>query len=291
VAERPPTVEELGLPYVMERRVLPELRLVGYGIDRGAVLAGQTVTLRVVWEALGKMAQSYRLVVDLQGADGEVYGSGEYGLVNTAYATTEWRDGEVLRGVYDVVVSEGAPTGEMAVVLNLLDEEGEQVLDAPVTLGVVWVQSTESNFDEPQKMETASGVTLGDKVKLLGYDLTSEPVRAGGNLYVTLYWQGQREMAQSYKVFVHVYDGAGNIVAQRDWLPGLGVKPTSGWAAGEVVADRHIVPVGEDVVAGEYRVAVGMYDEGSGERLAPYGLDGQRLDQDRIILGRVEVRP
>jgi hypothetical protein len=291
VADRPPTVEELGLPHVMEREVLPELGLVGYGIDREAVLAGQTVTLRVAWEALGKMAQSYRLAVDLRGAEGEVYGSGEYGLVDTAYATTEWQEGEVLRGVYDVAVGEGALTGEMAVTLNLLDEEGERVLDEPVTLGVAWVQSTQSNFDEPQEMETASGITLGDKVKLLGYDLAPEAVRAGGNLHVTLYWQGQREMAQSYKVFVHVYDGAGNIVAQRDWLPGLGVKPTSGWAAGEVVADRHIVPVGEDVGAGEYRVAVGMYDEGSGDRLATYGPDGERLDQDRIVLGHVKVRP
>ncbi len=291
VAEGAPTVEELDVPYVMEREVVPELSLVGYGIDREAVLAGQTVTLRVVWEALGKMAQSYRLVVDLRGADGEVYGSGEYGLVNTAYATTEWREGEVLRGVYDVAVSEGAPTGEMALVVDLVGEEDERVLDEPVMVGVVWIQSTEPNFGKPQEMETASGVTLGDKVKLLGYDLAPGPARAGGNLYVTLYWQGQREMAQSYKVFVHVYDDAGNIVAQRDWLPGLGVKPTSGWAAGEVVADRHIVPVGEDVAAGEYRVAVGMYDEGSGDRLAAYGPDGDRLAQDRIILGRVEVGP
>jgi hypothetical protein len=291
VAPRQPAVEELELPHVIGRDVIPELRLVGYGIDQEALLAGQRVTLRVYWKALAEMAQAYRLAVDLQGADGEVYGSGEYDLVNTAYSTTDWRAGEVLRGVYDVAVGEGAPTGEVSVALNLLGEKGERVLDEPVTLNAVWVQSAEPSFEAPQEMEATSGVTLGDKVKLLGYDLPPGPVQAGGNLYVTLYWQAQREMAQSYKVFVHVYDGAGDIVAQRDWLPGLGVKPTSGWAAGEVVADRHIVPLGEDVMAGAYRVAVGMYDEGSGDRLVTYGPDGERLDQDRIILGRVEVSP
>jgi hypothetical protein len=290
-AKSSPTVEELDLPHVIGRDVISELRLVGYGIDQEAVLAGQRVTLRVYWETLAEMAQAYRLTVDLRGADGEVYGSGEYELVNTAYATTEWRAGEVLRGAYDVSVDEDAPTGEMSVALNLLDREGERVLDEPIALDAVWVQSTEPNFDQPREMGTTSGVTLGDKVRLLGYDLPPGPVQAGGNLYVTLYWQAQREMAQSYKVFVHVYDGAGNIVAQRDWLPGLGVKPTSGWAAGEVVADRHIVPVGEDVAAGAYRVAVGMYDEGSGNRLIAYGPDGGRLDQDRIVLGYVEVKP
>jgi hypothetical protein len=49
--------------------------------------------------------------------------------------------------------------------------------------------------------------------------------------------------------------------------------------------------VEEGVAAGEYRVAVGMYEEGSGERLAAYEPDGERLDQDRIILGQVEVKP
>jgi 4-amino-4-deoxy-L-arabinose transferase-like glycosyltransferase len=291
VAEKPPTLEELGVPHVMNRGVIPELRLVGYGVDQEAVLAGQAVTLRVVWEGLGRMAQAYRLAVDLLGADGRVYGGGEYELVGTEYATTEWREGEVLRGVYDVAVSEGAPTGEMTLTVNLVGENGELALEEPVTLGVVWVQSTERTFDVPLEMEELSGVMLGDEVKLLGYDLAPGPVQPGGNLYVTLYWQGQREMEKSYKVFVHVYDGEGNIVAQRDWLPGLGVKPTSGWEMSEVVADRHIVPVEEGVAAGKYEVAVGMYEEGSGERLAAYGPDGERLDQDRIILGRVEVEP
>jgi hypothetical protein len=84
--------------------------------------------------------------------------------------------------------------------------------------------------------------------------------------------------------------GAGELGGQRDWLPGLGVKPTVDWEAGEVVADRHIVPV-EGVPVGVYAVAVGVYEEGSGERLAAYGPDGERLDQDRIFLGHVEVRP
>jgi hypothetical protein len=34
-----------------------------------------------------------------------------------------------------------------------------------------------------------------------------------------------------------------------------------------------------------------LYEEGSGERLVAYGPDGERLDQDRIFLGQVEVKP
>jgi hypothetical protein len=63
------------------------------------------------------------------------------------------------------------------------------------------------------------------------------------------------------------------------------------WEEGEVVADRHIVAVDQGVPAGEYAVAVGFYEEGSGERLAAYGPGGERLDGDRIFLGRVKVKP
>jgi hypothetical protein len=282
-------VEQLGVPHAMEREMLPELVLVGFGIDQEAVLAGQTVALRVYWEAQAEMETAYRLAVNLRDAGGKVYEGGEYDLVNTGYPTTEWRAGEALRGVYDVAVSGEAPTGEMAVEVNLL-EEGEKAGPAePIVLGSVWVQSARQTFKVPE-MEEHSGALLEDSIKLLGFDLDHGPVEPGGNVHVTLYWQGLEELEKSYKVFVHLYDGE-NIVAQRDWLPGLALKPTAGWALGEVVADRHIVPVAEGLAGGRYQVAVGMYEEGSGERLAAYGPDGERLGQDRILLGWVEVGP
>ena len=88
-------------------------------------------------------------------------------------------------------------------------------------------------------IDTPYEVDLDGKITLLGYDLDSEPVEPGSSIHVTLYWQAQQTMVVSYKVFVHLYDGDGNLVAQRDSLPGLGAKPTTTWEAGEVVADRH----------------------------------------------------
>jgi hypothetical protein len=38
-------------------------------------------------------------------------------------------------------------------------------------------------------------------------------------------------------------------------------------------------------------VAVGLYVEESGMRLDAVGRDGQRLDEDRILLKAVEIRP
>jgi len=40
---------------------------------------------------------------------------------------------------------------------------------------------------------------------------------------------------------------------------------------------------------GEYTIEIGMYDLISGERLAAFDTEGERLPDDRIILTKVEV--
>ncbi|MBN1815606.1 MAG: glycosyltransferase family 39 protein [Anaerolineae bacterium] len=291
VPRQAPRVADLNIPHPLEQNLIPQLGLLGYSVEEEALLAGQAISLRLFWQALGGMEEAYHLQLGLRDPDGALYAQKNFTLVSTGYPTTQWRPGELLHDRYDLPTDEAMPTGEVIVEVNLLDEAGRPVLARPVELTGFWVQSTRLSFDVPATIGERYEVNLGDEITLLGYDLDADPVRPGGNVRVTLYWQAQREMETSYKVFVHVYDGEGNIVAQRDWLPGLGVKPTVEWKAGEVVADRHIVPVDEGVVAGEYTVAVGLYNEGNGERLAAFGPDGERLDQDRIFLGQVEIRP
>lgn len=286
-----PQVADLDIPRSLEQDITPQLGLLGYGLEEEALLAGQAVSLRLFWQALEDMEEEYRLQLGLRGSDGTLYERRESALVSTGYPNIRWRPGELLRERYDLPTGEEMPTGEVTVELDLLDEAGRSVLAQPVELTRVWVQSAQPSFDMPAVIDERYEVNLGDEITLLGYTLEVEPVKPGENARVTLYWQAQQGVETSYKVFVHVYDETGNIVAQRDWLPGLGVKPTTGWQMGEVVADRHLVPIDEGVAAGVYTVAVGLYNEGSGERLAAFGPDGERLDQDRIFLGRIEVKP
>jgi hypothetical protein len=63
------------------------------------------------------------------------------------------------------------------------------------------------------------------------------------------------------------------------------------WEKGEVVADRLLVPIDAVTPAGEYRLAIGLYDEQTGRRLAAFGPDGQRLEEDRILLESVRIAP
>jgi hypothetical protein len=53
----------------------------------------------------------------------------------------------------------------------------------------------------------------------------------------------------------------------------------SGWLPGEVVTDVHVVPIAPDAPAGEYWLAVGMYDPATVVRLPLInGADHVRLE-------------
>ncbi len=84
---------------------------------------------------------------------------------------------------------------------------------------------------------------------------------------MTLFWRADRPPQDDLKVFVHITDAAGNIIAQRDSLPAAGARPTLTWVTGEIITDRYHIPLN----AAAYSVWVGLYNPLSGERLAVDG--------------------
>jgi len=296
VPPEPPHPAELRIPHWVEREVTPELRLLGHELGNESLVAGDTLYIRLFWETLAQgnelhpVDEDHALQLGLRGFDGELYGARRFDLVRTNYPTSRWRRGELLQERYYLPVSEDVPTGEATVELNLLGEDGELVPSEPVEVARIWVQSPEPSFEAPAALPNESGVVFGDRVQLLGYDLEIS-ARAGGDIDVTLHWQAEREMEKTYKAFVHLYDESGALIAQQDGPPGLGARPTEIWREGEVVSDRYRIPVEREMLPGTYLVGTGLYDAGSGERLATVGPDGERLDQDRVILGTVEILP
>ncbi|MFB0546217.1 MAG: hypothetical protein ACETWB_04850, partial [Anaerolineae bacterium] len=129
---------------------------------------------------------------------------------------------------------------------------------------------------------------LDGKVWLLGYDLSSSTVKAGGRLRLTLYWQGLKTMDTDYTVFTHLLDTNGFLVAQRDNQPVGGNNPTSFWNEGEIVKDVYHIAIDPSTPAGLYLIEVGMYELSSGQRLLVLDGGGEVVD-NRILLGEVKV--
>ena len=112
-----------------------------------------------------------------------------------------------------------------------------------------------------------------------------ESLAFNDKVVVTLTWQSV-ESVQDRKVFVHVYDSSGKLVAQDDSLPAQGLAPSSWWRAGDVITDTHFVNIG-GLPAGTYRVAVGMYDAATTTRTVARGADGARLPDDALAITQI----
>jgi hypothetical protein len=73
------------------------------------------------------------------------------------------------------------------------------------------------------------------------------------------------------------------IVAQDDAMPRQNQYPTSWWAEGEVVSDEIMLSL-KDVPPGCYRLALGVYDPQTIDRLTAIGPDNTPIADDRVVL-------
>ncbi len=104
---------------------------------------------------------------------------------------------------------------------------------------------------------------------------------------VTLNWRIAQTPNQDLSVFVHVYAPDGSLVTQSDGYPLLGLAPFGNWDAGQTLQDRHTLDWPKDVSSGTYRVGVGVYDRGNGQRLAATDTNGARLPDDTVIIATI----
>lgn len=111
---------------------------------------------------------------------------------------------------------------------------------------------------------------FGGKIALRGYAFPQEAA-PGDILALELSWEALAPVDRDYQVFIHLVDGEGNLVAQRDGQPVLWTRPTSSWRPGEEIADRYGLLLPGSLEPGSLSVRVGMYLPQGGERLAVDG--------------------
>jgi hypothetical protein len=153
----------------------------------------------------------------------------------------------------------------------------------------VWVYGSPPEEPAMRGPEYEVDYRLGEHIRLKRVRLSSETLVPGGSLIVAPIWESDGEVKENYAVFCHLLSESGELVAQRDGPPIYGVRPTPGWRAGEVIEDSYEIFLGADLAPGEYELSVGMYDAETMERVAAYGAAGERLPDDRIVLGTLRV--
>lgn len=255
----------LVLP-VQGTEVAPGLRVIEASVLATEVVPGDTLGLRVRWQRGEGPAAREPLRVML----GEESWSVE---PVEGYPVEEWREGEVLETRHRLPVPIDAAPGEHEVRLGRNVVVGRvRVAEVPIVL---------QEPEVPQRVEAR----LGGFARLLGWEVSE--AGTGEPLTLTLYWQALEPADQPYKVFTHLLDVTGRLVAQHDSVPVGGARPTTGWREGEYLVDPYtLVPP----ASGEFTVEVGMYHPETLERVEVELGDGSRPVERRVVLGTLVVR-
>ncbi len=256
-----PEVKTLGIAQPVTPILFGDsLRFIGYDQPFPTQLRPGDRGTAVLWWQSSSDTLPPNITVSAQLAnDGETIHLGQPQLLGgDSFPTQQWRSGMVVRQFLDYIVPAETPSGEYQLQLLLTG-----VSAASVSLGQVTVAGRPRNFTVPY-MQHSMNVTFGDIISLLGYDLNL-PETSPGTVNLTLYWQSQRETVTAYKVFVHLLDADGQIVAQIDREPQNGAAPTTGWISGEVITDE--LQFSAVDLSAVTAIRVGLYNPADGRRL------------------------
>lgn len=257
-----PPGEAQRLPLVMDNG----LRIWAYELDLRA--EGLEAALTLYWQVdeAPKKGSEYCFFHHVVDNAGQGWGDWD----GIGYGAGDWRPGDRVVSWHRIPVVGQPPRGQYWLEWGMYDlREGRRVafLDArsgrradalrlgPVKLGG---QEPSAARKPPARQRFA---LFGGQLALLGYDL-----EMAGELTLRLHWQAQVPPRGDYVAFVHLLDGAGRLVWQKDSPPLNGMYPTSMWDEGEVVEEEYQLPLPLPG-SGPYFVEVGWYRPATLERL------------------------
>ncbi|MBK8903352.1 MAG: glycosyltransferase family 39 protein [Anaerolineaceae bacterium] len=198
----------------------------------------------------------------------------------------EWQPGQRLREPNGLYFPPETVPGTYRLEMQL--RQSEDVVDGrpswwpfaqeTITVGTIEVTPWPLETAVPQNTIPVEA-QFGSHIQLHSYDLSVNP----GQLELTLYWQAQSVPETSWFVFVHLVDASGEIVAQRDFVPAEGLRPTTGWRANEVIEDVHRLALPPDLPPGQYRLRVGLFEPDSFGRPLVTQNNQPQLDNQLIL--------
>ncbi|HEC34180.1 MAG TPA: hypothetical protein ENI37_05625 [Chloroflexi bacterium] len=273
------------------------LRLFGYDLPEATPRPGHYLPLVLHWAVDEVPLADYEVQVRLLDRRGVVVTESASSPSTPAFPTSSWRAGDLLRGEVSIPIPPRMEGGRYWLAVRLVDTDTGESVPGRRAWGL-WSQEWAvigraevtpwPLVTKPPPMAYEVEARFGGAVRLLGYDLTGDPA-PGGELGVTLYWQVEAGLEDSYKVFVHLTNEAGELVAQADGIPVDWTRPTTTWRVGEIIADTYTLPLPTDLPEGAYHLYIGFYDPGAGGPRLPVVSRGREVPDGRLPLEPVTM--
>ena len=119
--------------------------------------------------------------------------------------------------------------------------------------------------------------------------VSGEWQRVDDSMQVTLHWQSWMTLTQEVRTFVHLQNEAGELVAQEDGLPMMGVANPLWWKPGDQWRDMRVLSLPNGLKPGKYTLRVGVYPAFGGDRYTALDATGKRYQDDAATLVTFQI--
>ncbi|MBK8899855.1 MAG: glycosyltransferase family 39 protein [Anaerolineaceae bacterium] len=218
-------------------------------------------------------------VTGYDGRNAFLWPGGGAAVVWAALSTDAWPENNILQSFYPPEEQPGEGYSlfrwdQSPIQARLSDST------APVLADFAWTpEPVLGSSDWGERQALAGQPSFGGQLQLLGVETEL------GNERVNLwsYWRVENAPEGSRKIFIHLLDEAGNVVAQHD---GLDVQP-GGLEAGDEFVQLHTILLLPELEPGSYGLQIGVYEVENGRRLE---VATAVQSTDRVLLNLIELK-
>jgi len=291
-AQPPGFAADAALPNPINAQFDTLINLRGYEVHQSAVQPGGAIDVDLYWEVTGKPPGDYLLFVHLIDENGLMVAQRDThpGLGN--FPAGNWEPGDRFVESVRLFVPETAYSPNRATLTVGFYAPGSYRLGITgadgVGLGDSLPLETIQITPLPGEYPNAQEANFNGRLRLRGYEYNKQVFSPGDVLAVTLYWEALQANPSGLEVRISVVDEVGKELIFRQSALG-GDSPPAAWPAGTVLADNHLLDLGQELGPGPYSIEVSLIDVVSNSRQNMIGDDGHQIG-DHLLLSRIKMQ-
>lgn len=282
-----PPGKALPAQHELSARFGSELVLLGYSLQRNLPPRGEPLLVELYWQPLGELRQDYELILELASlTDGRTFLRSARADV-AGLGTSSWHPALYVADRRRLLLPADLPAAVYALRVAVRDPATGQYLRLETGEELLTLQSIHVLYHQPldiRPFPRQERFLFGGEVQLIGYQLHTPSARPGGTIRATLYWRAERQVGTAWKRFAHLVEEGGEIVAQEDCWPVMGLYPTNLWLPQHNIADDVTIVIPPQARPGTMRLVVGLYDPTTMQRPPVLGTRSGQLESSAVLL-------